>query len=92
MYLIENDTQLWTSGVSTVPYSRYALRQFILKSSNDIYQDKQLRLVIETTEGVAVGFVDLQDYDALPVHRFMAGCVSGMVSHSQQAVKEFPFS
>ena len=36
MYLIENDTQLWTSGVSTVPYSRYALRQFILKSSNDM--------------------------------------------------------
>lgn len=65
MYLIENDTQLWTSGVSTVPYSRYALRQFILNSSNDIHQDKQLRLVIETTEGVAVGFVDLQDYDAL---------------------------
>ncbi len=65
MYLIENDTHLWICGGSTVPYSRYTLRQFILQTSNDIHQDKQLRLCIQTAEGVAVGFVDLQNYDAL---------------------------
>ena len=64
MYLIENDTQLWTCGGTTVPFSRYTLRQFILQTSNDIHQDKQLRLAIETIEGVTVGFVDLQNYDA----------------------------
>lgn len=65
MYLIENDTVLWTVGSSTVPYSRYALRQFIERTSNDINTDGQVRLVIALNEGSdAVGFVDLQNYDS----------------------------
>jgi len=64
MYLIENDTQLWQCGGSTVPYSRYALRRFIEQNQNDIHQDGQLRMVIQQ-DGTAVGFVDLQNYDAL---------------------------
>ena len=68
MYLVENDTSLWTVGSSNVPYSRYALRQFIEQTSNDINADKQVRLVIAQTENRnAIGFVDLQNYD--PRHR-----------------------
>ncbi len=29
MYLIENDDLLWAYGSTTVPYSRYSLKQFI---------------------------------------------------------------
>ena len=68
MYLVENDTALWTVGSSNVPYSRYALRQFIEQTSNDINTDRQVRLVIAQTENRnAIGFVDLQNYD--PRHR-----------------------
>lgn len=63
MYLIENDTELWQFGCSNVPYSRHALRCFIEETRNDIFLDRQLRLVIQTQEGVAIGFADLQNYD-----------------------------
>jgi diamine N-acetyltransferase len=68
MYLIENDTELWAVGRSNVPYSRYALRQFIEQTSNDINSDGQVRLVIAFNENRnAIGFVDLQNFD--PRHR-----------------------
>ena len=64
MYLIENDTDLWTCGSTNVPYSRYTLRQFIEQTSNDINTDGQVRLVIALNENRnAIGFVDLQNYD-----------------------------
>ena len=66
MYLIENDTELWCCGQTTVPFSHYTLKQYIAESNNDIFQDRQLRLVIEKTDGVSVGFVDLQNY--VPQH------------------------
>lgn len=64
MYLIENDSCLWQYGCSNVPYSRFALRRFIEETQNDIFRDGQVRFVIQTHEGVAVGFADLQNYDA----------------------------
>ena len=64
MYLVENDTSLWTCGSTNVPYSRFALRQFIEQTSNDINTDGQVRLVIALSENRnAIGFVDLQNYD-----------------------------
>lgn len=67
MYLIENDTELWPHGQTSVPYSHYALKQFIADSTHDFFRDLQLRLVIETSEGISAGFADLQNY--APLHR-----------------------
>ena len=64
IYRIENDPQFWRFGSSTVPYSRYVLRQYITSSQNDIFVDGQVRLVIEY-EGSPVGFADLTNFDAL---------------------------
>lgn len=64
MYLVENDTSLWAFGSTTVPYSHHSLREFILNTRNDIFQDGQLRLVIESREGEALGFIDLQNFEA----------------------------
>lgn len=64
VYRIENDPTFWHFGASTVPYSRYALRQYISSAQNDIYADGQVRLVIET-DGVAVGLADLTNFDAI---------------------------
>ncbi|MBR5052308.1 MAG: GNAT family N-acetyltransferase [Bacteroidaceae bacterium] len=74
MYLIENDTELWPLGQASVPFSYYALKQYIAESSNDFFHDRQLRLVIETADEVSVGFVDLQNYDPLH-HRAEVGIV-----------------
>ena len=74
MYLIENDTELWPCGQASVPFSHYALKQFIAESSNDVFRDRQLRLVIEKADGVSVGFVDLQRYDPQH-HRAEVGIV-----------------
>ena len=64
MYLVENDTALWEFGNTNVPYSRFALRQFIEQTSNDINTDGQVRLVIALSSNRnAIGFVDLQNYN-----------------------------
>ena len=74
MYLIENDTELWPSGQASVPFSHFALKQYIAESRNDFFHDRQLRLVIETSDGIACGFVDLQNYDPQH-HRAEVGIV-----------------
>lgn len=63
MLSIENDTQLWEHGGATGPYSRYQLKQFIAESQNDLYTDRQLRLMIEKDGEGTVGMVDLIAFD-----------------------------
>ena len=74
MYLVENDTELWQFGQASVPFSHYALKQYIAESTNDFFHDRQLRLVLETADGNSVGFVDLQKYDPQH-HRAEVGIV-----------------
>ena len=95
MYLIENDTELWPQGQATVPYSHFALKQYIAECSNDFFHDRQLRLVIETSDGISVGFVDLQHYDPLH-HRAEVGIVvvpeqqrKGIATESLRLLSEY---
>lgn len=67
LYLIENDTRLWKVGTTNVPYSRYTLHDYIATSSDDIYADRQVRLVIVNEEGETVGLADLVRFD--PQHQ-----------------------
>ena len=64
IYRIENDPDFWRHGSTTVPYSRYALRQYMESAQNDLFADGQVRLVIEV-EGRAIGLADLTNFDAL---------------------------
>ncbi len=63
LYKIENDVRLWNVGNTNVPYSRYALHNYIANASNDIYTDRQVRLIIENGDGLVVGIVDLVNFD-----------------------------
>lgn len=73
LYTIENDPALWSVGTANVPYSRYALRDYISGQQCDIYADRQVRLVVRIADGaapgkeVAIGLVDLVDFH--PEHR-----------------------
>ena len=62
LYRIENDTRLWNVGTTNVPYSRYTLHDYIATSADDIYADRQVRLIIETEEGQTVGIADLMNF------------------------------
>lgn len=63
LYKIENDETLWRIGSTNVPYSRYTLHDYIAHASNDIYIDKQVRLMIENAEGHPVGILDFMDFN-----------------------------
>ena len=63
LYRIENDIKLWNIGATNVPYSRYTLHDYIANASGDIYTDRQVRMMIENSEGKIVGIVDIVNFD-----------------------------
>jgi diamine N-acetyltransferase len=63
LYRIENDQRLWCLGATNVPYSRYALHDYVANSTGDIYADRQVRLIIENEDHDTVGLVDLMNFD-----------------------------
>ena len=63
LYRIENDRKLWNVGASNVPYSRYTLHDYIANASDDIYVDRQVRMMIENGAGEIVGIVDVVNFD-----------------------------
>ncbi len=74
LYTIENEPSLWSVGSTNVPYSRYALKDYIANQQCDIFVDKQVRLVArvgetghDETPTRAVGLVDLFNFS--PEHQ-----------------------
>ena len=67
LYLIENDKGLWNVGATNVPYSRYTLHEYMANAKNDIYADRQVRLMVENEAGEVVGIVDVVNFD--PQHQ-----------------------
>lgn len=63
LYQVENDTDLWRVGSTNVPYSRQFLRDFILRTTGDIYTDKQVRLIADDQFGTPVAIADIADFD-----------------------------
>ena len=63
LYRIENDVRLWNVGTSNVPYSRYVLHDYVAHVTNDIYTDRQVRMMIVNEAGQTVGIVDLVNFD-----------------------------
>lgn len=80
MAQFENTPTLWEVSNATGPYSRYFLKQYIEENKNDLYTDRQMRLMIESPEKEVAGIVDLFHFD--PFHsRAEVGIV---ISESQQ--------
>lgn len=67
LYQWENDPTIWQVSNTLVPFSRYILKQYLEESHRDIFETKQLRLIIEDSDGQAVGAIDLFDFD--PYHQ-----------------------
>ncbi len=67
LYEWENDTENWHTSNNLNPHSRFFLEQYILNAQNNIYEDKQLRLVIVTNDKEQIGIIDLFEFD--PHHK-----------------------
>ncbi|MBK6397171.1 MAG: GNAT family N-acetyltransferase [Bacteroidetes bacterium] len=72
LYKWENDSSIWSVSGTLVPFSKFVLEEFVTQVHQDIYTNKQLRLMIdlkyfdeadedETTR--SIGCVDLFDFD-----------------------------
>ncbi|HFS67445.1 MAG TPA: N-acetyltransferase [Flavobacteriia bacterium] len=66
LFEVENKEEIWHISGTQVPFSRYILKQYIANSHIDIYEAKQLRLVIEY-KNKPIGFIDLFDFN--PLHK-----------------------
>lgn len=63
LYRIENDSELWKIGTTNVPYSRYVLHDYIANCANDIYIDRQVRQIIVNSDDIAVGMIDIVNFN-----------------------------
>lgn len=66
LYRWENNMEIWEFSNTRSPFSRHILAEYIKNSARDVYENKQLRLIIENWERHPVGAVDLFDFD--PYH------------------------
>lgn len=68
LFSIENNETFWEVSHTQQPFSKYALKLYLENSHLDIYEAKQLRLVIEEkTSKKAIGMIDLFDFN--PQHK-----------------------
>jgi diamine N-acetyltransferase len=69
IYSWENDKTIWEVSNTITPFSRYVLGKYIDSAHLDIYQTRQLRLMIDIineNEKKTIGAIDLFDFE--PYH------------------------
>lgn len=99
LYRWENNPDYWHAGEIRAPYSKFVLKQYILSAGKDIYENKQLRFMIESKEQKeTVGTIDLFDLDVFN-SRIGIGILidepfqnNGFASMSLELVKEYVLS
>ncbi len=68
LYAWENDMSIWHLSNTLTPFSKYTLKRYLEDSKIDIYESKQLRLIIELKiNSRPVGAIDLFDFE--PFHQ-----------------------
>lgn len=99
LYRWENHSEWWGFGSTLAPYSRYQLKEYIKRSHCDIYELKQLRLMIEQLADVTtVGSVDLYDFDPYHLHAGVGILVDsdyqqqGIASEALALLERYAFS
>ena len=70
IYKWENNTSVWQLSNTLAPFSRHIIKQFIDNSHLDIFQSRQLRLMIDKIENDSaetIGTIDIFDFE--PLHK-----------------------
>lgn len=63
IFEIENNENFWELSSTQTPYSRYVIKQYLENAHKDIYEVKQLRLVISNYKDESLGLIDFFDFD-----------------------------
>ncbi|MDG2435931.1 MAG: GNAT family N-acetyltransferase, partial [Polaribacter sp.] len=85
LYQIENNESFWEVSHTQTPFSKYILKRYLENAHLDIYESKQLRLLIEEkSTRKQIGMIDLFDYN--PQHK-RAGI--GILIHPNKEKKGF---
>ena len=67
LYQWENDPEVWEVSHTQTPFPKHLLETFIKVAAQDIYTNKQLRLMIDELQtGKTIGAIDLFDFE--PMH------------------------
>lgn len=62
---VENEEKLWSVSTTYIPFSRFAVEQYVLNADQDLYANGQMRMLIERKEDkVLLGCVDFFEFDA----------------------------
>ena len=68
LFKIENNESFWEISHTQTPFSKFILKQYLENAHLDIYEAKQLRLVIEDNTSLnTIGMIDLFDFN--PQHK-----------------------
>jgi len=68
LFQIENNEIFWEVSHTQTPFSKYVLKQYLENAHLDIFESKQLRLIIEEkSTKKKVGMIDLFDFN--PQHK-----------------------
>ncbi len=68
LFETENNQEFWEVSHTQTPFSKFILKQYLENSHLDIYEAKQLRLIIEELPSKnQVGIIDLFDFN--PQHK-----------------------
>jgi diamine N-acetyltransferase len=68
LFDVENEEAHWEISSTQTPYSKFLLKKYIENAHQDIYEAKQLRLVIANKENNdPIGLIDLFDFN--PTHK-----------------------
>jgi diamine N-acetyltransferase len=68
LYAIENNESFWEISHTQTPFSKYILRQYLENAHLDIFEAKQLRLLIEdSSTKKQIGLIDFFDFN--PQHK-----------------------
>jgi diamine N-acetyltransferase len=99
LYLWENDPDNWHVSNTTTPFSKFTLKKYLEQAHQDIFETKQLRLIIQKkADKSAIGAVDLFDFD--PLHqRAGVGILignpldrnQGFATEALQTLREYAF-
>lgn len=63
IHAIENDESIWEISNTQTPYSKFLIKQYLEQSHKDIFEVKQLRLMISNYEEASLGLIDIFDFD-----------------------------
>tara|TARA_R100000935_G_C2785872_1_gene143727 strand:- start:34 stop:564 length:531 start_codon:yes stop_codon:yes gene_type:complete len=60
---VENSEDFWEISSTRVPYSRFLIKKYLQNSHRDIFDVKQLRLMICTVDKTPIGLIDIFDLE-----------------------------